>query len=133
MHAVSPFSISSVSFGCIRHVVVLEADWSMMASLNIRKRHYRGIPRHKRSTSWSCEGFLLFCTGASSVILYGLRLDQFKKCREMKLERNQVKMFRWISNVTPEDNFHVVKFENKLQLNTTWNVYRMKDYYGLVI
>ena len=51
----------------------------------------------------------------------------------MKLERNQVKMFRWISNVTPEDNFHVVKFENKLQLNTTWNVYRMKDYYGLVI
>lgn len=35
-------------------------------------------------------------------------------------------IFRCINNVRPGDSFHVVKLENKLQLNTTWNVYRME-------
>lgn len=54
---------------------------------------------------------------------------QFK--RKIKLERNDPRMFGWMCNVRPEDR--IFAKELKIRLKITGNLYRIKDYSGLVI
>ena len=62
-----------------------------------------------------------------------MRLRQLKKEHAIRLERNDAKVVRWMSNIKPEDTISAEEFRTRLRLTSMREFYRIENCDDLVI